>query len=170
MHTRGPPPPTQCPETAQSNLAPRRHGPMMRQLNPRMQSDAIATDATTSKPISRCMQQPKSARKPAKARQAARSNVGNSAQPSDTTQTIKYCGADERTRTFTGVTPQRPQRCASTNSATSARDLKVGRRAYSIGPPRCQGGIRGFDIGCGAGHHYGNAKGCTWSNGSSRRG
>lgn len=30
-------------------------------------------------------------------------------------------GADERTRTFTGVTPQRPQRCASTNSATSAR-------------------------------------------------
>ena len=29
-------------------------------------------------------------------------------------------GADERTRTFTGVTPQRPQRCASTNSSTSA--------------------------------------------------
>jgi hypothetical protein len=30
-------------------------------------------------------------------------------------------GAAERTRTFTGVTPQRPQRCASTNSATAAR-------------------------------------------------
>jgi dihydrolipoamide dehydrogenase len=31
-------------------------------------------------------------------------------------------GAVEKTRTSTGVTPQRPQRCASTNSATTARD------------------------------------------------
>ena len=30
-------------------------------------------------------------------------------------------GAVEKTRTSTGVTPQRPQRCASTNSATTAR-------------------------------------------------
>ncbi len=29
-------------------------------------------------------------------------------------------GAVEKTRTSTGVTPQRPQRCASTNSATTA--------------------------------------------------
>jgi hypothetical protein len=29
-------------------------------------------------------------------------------------------GADEKTRTFTPVKEQRPQRCASTNSATSA--------------------------------------------------
>ena len=29
-------------------------------------------------------------------------------------------GADERTRTFTPIKEQRPQRCASTNSATSA--------------------------------------------------
>ena len=29
-------------------------------------------------------------------------------------------GAVEKTRTSTGVTPQRPQRCASTNSATAA--------------------------------------------------
>lgn len=34
----------------------------------------------------------------------------------------KLCfGAVEKTRTSTGVTPQRPQRCASTNSATTAR-------------------------------------------------
>jgi hypothetical protein len=32
-------------------------------------------------------------------------------------------GADEKTRTFTPVKEQRPQRCASTNSATSARGL-----------------------------------------------
>ena len=31
-------------------------------------------------------------------------------------------GAVEKTRTSTGVTPQRPQRCASTNSATTALD------------------------------------------------
>ena len=30
-------------------------------------------------------------------------------------------GAVEKTRTSTGVSPQRPQRCASTNSATAAR-------------------------------------------------
>ena len=30
-------------------------------------------------------------------------------------------GAAEKTRASTGVTPQRPQRCASTNSATAAR-------------------------------------------------
>ncbi len=35
-------------------------------------------------------------------------------------------GAVEKTRTSTGVTPQRPQRCASTNSATTARDQVVG--------------------------------------------
>ncbi len=34
-------------------------------------------------------------------------------------------GADEKTRTSTGVTPQRPQRCASTNSATSALYVAV---------------------------------------------
>ena len=32
-------------------------------------------------------------------------------------------GAVEKTRTSTGVTPQRPQRCASTNSATTALSL-----------------------------------------------
>ncbi len=32
-------------------------------------------------------------------------------------------GAAEKTRTSTGVTPQRPQRCASTNSATAARSV-----------------------------------------------
>gem|GEM_PF-6931396 len=32
--------------------------------------------------------------------------------------TWKVNGAVEKTRTSTGVTPQRPQRCASTNSAT----------------------------------------------------
>jgi hypothetical protein len=36
-------------------------------------------------------------------------------------------GAVEKTRTSTGVTPQRPQRCASTNSATTARDQVVAR-------------------------------------------
>ncbi len=38
-------------------------------------------------------------------------------------------GAAEKTRTSTGVTPQRPQRCASTNSATAAIEdmpLEVG--------------------------------------------
>ncbi len=30
-------------------------------------------------------------------------------------------GAAEKTRTSTGVTPQRPQRCASTSSATAAQ-------------------------------------------------
>jgi hypothetical protein len=39
-------------------------------------------------------------------------------------------GADKRTRTFTGVTPQRPQRCASTNSAISAH-LGLGAAAFS---------------------------------------
>ena len=33
----------------------------------------------------------------------------------------KENGAAEKTRTSTGVSPQRPQRCASTNSATAAR-------------------------------------------------
>ena len=33
----------------------------------------------------------------------------------------KKNGAAEKTRTSTGVSPQRPQRCASTNSATAAR-------------------------------------------------
>ncbi len=33
---------------------------------------------------------------------------------------ILAIGADERTRTFTPIKEQRPQRCASTNSATSA--------------------------------------------------
>ena len=36
----------------------------------------------------------------------------------------EFCfGAAEKTRTSTGVTPQRPQRCASTNSATAATRL-----------------------------------------------
>ncbi len=33
---------------------------------------------------------------------------------------MRISGAVEKTRTSTGVTPQRPQRCASTNSATTA--------------------------------------------------
>ena len=48
-------------------------------------------------------------------------------------------GADERTRTFTGVTPQRPQRCASTNSATSARVVLVGRRDIDQPSPTAKG-------------------------------
>lgn len=36
-------------------------------------------------------------------------------------------GADERTRTFTPVKEQRPQRCASTNSATSAHSVPHGQ-------------------------------------------
>ncbi len=35
------------------------------------------------------------------------------------------CGAAEKTRTSTGITPQRPQRCASTNSATAAHCLGI---------------------------------------------
>ena len=37
-------------------------------------------------------------------------------------------GAAEKTRTSTPVKEQRPQRCASTNSATAARDQVVERR------------------------------------------
>lgn len=33
-------------------------------------------------------------------------------------------GAAEKTRTSTGLTPQRPQRCASTNSATAASSVR----------------------------------------------
>ena len=33
--------------------------------------------------------------------------------------------ADERTRTSTRLLPQRPERCASTNSATSALELRI---------------------------------------------
>jgi hypothetical protein len=40
--------------------------------------------------------------------------------------------ADERTRTSTRLLPQRPERCASTNSATSA--LKVGILLAAIEP------------------------------------
>ena len=48
-------------------------------------------------------------------------------------------GAVEKTRTSTGVTPQRPQRCASTNSATTARSLVVGRvLAHAIGDVKGQ--------------------------------
>ncbi len=56
-------------------------------------------------------------------------------------------GAAEKTRTSTGVTPQRPQRCASTNSATAARSLlrvseclapSVGERWYSQHLPTAQ--------------------------------
>ena len=36
---------------------------------------------------------------------------------------LEFDGAVEKTRTSTGVTPQRPQRCASTNSATTALAL-----------------------------------------------
>ena len=36
-------------------------------------------------------------------------------------------GAVEKTRTSTGVTPQRPQRCASTNSATTAQSKRKAR-------------------------------------------
>ncbi len=38
----------------------------------------------------------------------------------------EYNGAAEKTRTSTGFTPQRPQRCASTNSATAAHLRKNG--------------------------------------------
>ena len=41
------------------------------------------------------------------------------------TDLAKNSGAVEKTRTSTGVTPQRPQRCASTNSATTASQEAV---------------------------------------------
>ena len=41
----------------------------------------------------------------------------------DTSMRLKKLGAVERTRTSTGVSPQRPQRCASTSSATTAHYL-----------------------------------------------
>ncbi len=47
---------------------------------------------------------------------------------------IKPCriGADERTRTFTPIKEQRPQRCASTNSATSAHWIRLGWALSSV--------------------------------------
>ena len=50
---------------------------------------------------------------------------------------LKKNGATEKTRTSTGVTPQRPQRCASTNSATVAllRPIGVGLLASKIIAP-----------------------------------
>ena len=45
--------------------------------------------------------------------------------PAADAERIKY-GAVEKTRTSTGVTPQRPQRCASTNSATTASPFGSG--------------------------------------------
>lgn len=54
------------------------------------------------------------------------------------TATFRWLGAAEKTRTSTGVTPQRPQRCASTNSATAAEEwagkasrVDVANRPYS---------------------------------------
>lgn len=57
-------------------------------------------------------------------------------------------GAAEKTRTSTGFRPQRPQRCASTSSATAARNTRradpaAGRRAplasaSSLGKRRCE--------------------------------
>ena len=45
-------------------------------------------------------------------------------------KTFQETGAVEKTRTSTGVTPQRPQRCASTNSATTANcSDRIARRA-----------------------------------------
>ena len=52
-------------------------------------------------------------------------------------------GADEKTRTFTPVKEQRPQRCASTNSATSAL-IRLRWRVCSEAPPRREGGIYAF--------------------------
>jgi hypothetical protein len=48
--------------------------------------------------------------------------------------TVKPCriGADERTRTFTPIKEQRPQRCASTNSATSAHWIRLGWALSSV--------------------------------------
>ena len=45
-------------------------------------------------------------------------------------------GAVEKTRTSTGFRPQRPQRCASTNSATAAREKNagLGRHLAGAGP------------------------------------
>ena len=65
---------------------------------------------------------------------AVRGNSNGSAQPiRETTVTCPFSecigvtknkiGAVEKTRTSTGVSPQRPQRCASTSSATTARDF-----------------------------------------------
>ena len=52
--------------------------------------------------------------------------------------TRKTFGAVEKTRTSTGVTPQRPQRCASTNSATAALPL-LGRCAIDEGAALVKG-------------------------------
>ena len=46
-------------------------------------------------------------------------------------QTQGQIGADEKTRTFTPVKEQRPQRCASTNSATSALIRALGERCLA---------------------------------------
>ena len=59
-------------------------------------------------------------------------------------------GAAEKTRTSTGVTPQRPQRCASTNSATAAR----------LGGGRC---LSRFNGGCEADSYpFALACHCLW--------
>ncbi len=49
----------------------------------------------------------------------------------------KKSGAVEKTRTSTGVTPQRPQRCASTNSATTALSR--------LGEGLCSEAVRGSE-------------------------
>src|SRR5687767_7108154 len=48
---------------------------------------------------------------------------------------IRKCGAVEKTRTSTAFRPQRPQRCASTSSATTARDCpRIGPGPVGAGP------------------------------------
>ena len=46
------------------------------------------------------------------------------------TKGLRSYGAVEKTRTSTGVTPQRPQRCASTNSATTALITMGNRQVF----------------------------------------
>ncbi len=53
-------------------------------------------------------------------------------------------GAVEKTRTSTRFLPQRPQRCASTNSATTARSFPAGR---GVGLADMRRGIKGIKEG-----------------------
>ena len=64
-------------------------------------------------------------------------------------------GADERTRTFTPIKEQRPQRCASTNSATSAL-IWLGCGGDSEGRGRREGVLWGIPAAfAGYGRHTG---------------
>ena len=60
-------------------------------------------------------------------------------------------GADEKTRTFTPIKEQRPQRCASTNSATSA-SIRLGCGVISRWGCRRKGGIVTHSIQGATGH------------------